>query len=118
MIDRRLRRTLSLTTILLALAACSSGDDGGNNNPDAGNGNWSPGQPLTLNVGAAFPAGTVVRDVSSGTTATVSSSGTVAFTPDSSGVLLLEKDGAAATAFSWANATVYFVLTDLSLIHI
>jgi alpha-amylase len=113
MVDRRLRRALSLTAVLLALAACSSCDDGGNNNPpDAGNGTWSPGQPLTLNVGAAFPAGTVVRDVSSGATATVSSSGTVSVTPDSSGVVLLERDGATPTPFSWANATVYFVLTD------
>ncbi|HTK55661.1 MAG TPA: alpha-amylase family glycosyl hydrolase [Gemmatimonadales bacterium] len=113
MIDRRLRRALSLTAVLLALGACSSSDNGGNNNPpDAGNGTWSPGQPLALNVGAAFPAGTVVRDVSSGSTATVSSSGTVSVTPDSSGVVLLEKDGATPTPFSWANATVYFVLTD------
>ena len=113
MIDRRLRRALSLTAVLLTLAACSSSDDGSNNNPpDAGNGTWSPGQPLTLNVGGAFPAGTVVRDVSSGTTATVSASGTVAFTPDSSGLRLLERDGAASTPFSWANATVYFLLTE------
>ena len=113
MIDRRLRRALSLTAVLLTLAACSSSDDGSNNNPpDAGNGTWSPGQPLTLYVGGACPAGSVVRDVASGTTASVSASGTVAFTPDSSGLLLLEKDGAASTPFSWANATVYFVLTD------
>ena len=106
MIDRRVRRALSLTAVLLLLAGC--GSSGGDN--DAGT--WSPGQPLTLNVGAAFPAGTVVRDDSSGATATVSAQGTVSFTPDASGLLLLEKDGAAATPFSWANATVYFLLTD------
>jgi len=109
MTQQRLHRTLCLAAALVALVGC--GSSGGNNNSDAGT-TWSPGQPLTLNVGTAFPAGTVVRDVSSGATATVSSQGTVSFTPDSSGLLLLEKDGAAPTPFSWANATVYFLLTD------
>jgi alpha-amylase len=54
----------------------------------------------------------VVRDQSSGTTATVAANGSVTLTPDGSGVVLLEKDGAAATSFSWQNAVVYFVLTD------
>jgi len=106
---RPLRRALLLVALAGALAGCSS-SNGNNNSNDAGT--WSPGQPLTLTVGTAFPAGTVVRDVSSGTTATVSAQGTVTFTPDSSGLLLLEKDGAPDTPFSWANATVYFLLTD------
>ena len=109
MTQQRLHRTLCLAAALVALVGC--GSSGGNNNSDAGT-TWSPGQPLTLNVGTAFPAGTVVRDVSSGATATVSSQGTVSFTPDSSGLLLLEKDGAAPTPFNWANATIYFLLTD------
>lgn len=108
--DLHLRRALFLTAVLVALAGCSNGNNGGT--PDSGNGGWSPGQPLTLSVGTTFPAGTVVRDVSSGATATVSASGTVTFTPDASGLLLLEKDGAVPTPFSWANATVYFLLTD------
>ncbi len=75
-------------------------------------GPWAPGQPLTVNVGAYFPPGTVVRDQYAGGTATVDASGAVTVTPDPSGVVLLEKDGAAATPFAWANATVYFVITD------
>ena len=108
MTDGRLRRVLSLTAVLLALAGCGSSSG----NPPDGGTPWTPGQPLTLNVGATFPAGTVVRDAYSGTTATVSSQGAVSFTPDSNGLLLLERDGAAATPFNWANATVYFLLTD------
>jgi alpha-amylase len=107
---RRLRRVALSVTILLALAACGSSNRNGGGGPDAGG--WSPGQPLTLDVGATFPAGTVVRDVSSGTTATVSAQGTVTFTPGATGLLLLEKDGATATPFSWSNASVYFLLTD------
>ena len=111
MIHHRLRRALSISAVLVALSACSSSNDGGGT-PDSGSGAWSPGQPLTLDVGAAFSAGTTVRDVSSGTTATVSQQGTVTFTPDATGLLLLEKDGAGPTPFSWANSTVYFLLTD------
>ena len=73
---------------------------------------WAPGQPLTLDVGATFPAGTVVRDAYGGATATVASNGTVTLTPDAAGVVLLERSGAAATPFHWQNATVYFALTD------
>jgi alpha-amylase len=73
---------------------------------------WTPGQPLTLEVGATFPAGTVVRDAYGGTTATVTSSGQITLTPDAAGVLLLEKSGAAVSPFHWQNATVYFALTD------
>ena len=108
MTQRTFRRALLLVA-LAALVGCGS-SNGNNNNNDAGT--WSPGQPLTLNVGTTFPAGTVVHDDYSGTTATVSAQGTVTFTPGSSGLLLLEKDGAAPTPFSWANATVYFLLTD------
>ena len=105
----RAGRDALVAGLLLALVACGS-SSGNNNNPDAGG--WSPGQPLTLDVSAAFPAGTVLRDVSSGNTATVSSQGTVTLTPDTTGLLLLEKDGVPPTPFSWANATVYFLLTD------
>ena len=106
-------RRAPLLLVLVALVGCSGGgNNNGNNNNDAGNNTYTPGQPLTLDVGAAFPAGTVVRDVSSGATATVSAQGTITVTPDASGLLLLEKDGAQATPFSWANATVYFLLTD------
>ena len=73
---------------------------------------WAPGQPLTLDVGATFPAGTMVRDAYGGATATVASNGTVTLTPDAAGVVLLERSGAAATPFHWQNATVYFALTD------
>jgi alpha-amylase len=85
--------------------ACSSGQ-GGAAPP------YHPGDPLTLDVSSAFAAGTTVRDRYRDTTATVSASGTVTVTPDPSGVVLLEKDGAAPTPFDWADATVYFVMTD------
>jgi len=110
MIDRRPRRTALAAVLVLALAGCSSG--GSNNNNDAGGNTWSPGQPLTLDVSSTFPAGTVVHEAYSDTTATVTSQGTVTFTPGSEGLLLLEKSGAPDTPFSWANATVYFLLTD------
>src|SRR3982074_2151054 len=90
-----------LAVALLALAACSSSVAP-----------YKPGAPLTRAVGSAFAAGTVVRDRSSGHTATVTASGSVTLTPDASGVVLLEKDGAAPTAFRWKDATVYFAITD------
>src|SRR5437868_7629339 len=86
---------------VLWLCACSSHNDV-----------WQPGQPLTLEVKDAFAAGTAVRDQYGGGTATVSASGTVILTPDPNGVVLLEKDGAQPTPFNWADATVYFVITD------
>ncbi len=93
-----------LSALLLAAAACG----GGSSAPA-----WAPGQPLTLAVGATFPTGTVVRDAYSGRTATVDGAGNVTLPTDAaSGVLLLEKDGAAPSGFDWRNATVYFVMTD------
>ncbi|MBI5067730.1 MAG: alpha-amylase [Deltaproteobacteria bacterium] len=92
--------------LLAALLACSSGSK------EAAPGPWRPGQPLTLDVSSTFPAGTVLRDAYGGTTATVAASGTVTFDPGAGGLLLLERDGAAATPFTWKNATVYFALTD------
>ena len=97
----------ALLLLLVALVGCSSSEPAGGS--DAG---WSPGQPLTLDVSGVFTPGTVVRDVSSGATATVGAQGTVTLTPAASGVTLLERDGATATPFTWANATVYFLLTD------
>ena len=73
---------------------------------------WRPGQPMTFDVSLAFPAGTVLLDAYSATTAAVAANGTVTLVPDRSGVVLLEKAGAAPTPFRWKNATVYFVLTD------
>src|SRR5205823_8699776 len=87
---------------LVLLCACSCSKESA----------WHAGQPLTLDVTSAFPAGTLVRDQSSGTTATVAANGSLTFTPDGSGVALLEKDGAHPSAFSWENAVVYFVITD------
>ena len=95
---------LALAALLVAAAACGGGSSGGG---------WAPGQPLTLAVGATFPAGTVVRDAYSGASATVDAAGSITLPTDAAaGVLLLERDGAAASAFDWRNATVYFVLTD------
>jgi alpha-amylase len=87
--------------VLLAALACSS-----TSAP------WRPGQPLTLDVGATFPAGTALADAYGGGTATVSAGGSVTLTPDPAGVVLLERSSAQATPFNWADATVYFLLTD------
>ena len=73
---------------------------------------WTPGQPLTVDVGTTFPAGTAVRDAYGGATATVAANGTVTVTPDPAGVVLLERAGATPTPFRWHNATVYFAMTD------
>jgi alpha-amylase len=107
---RRSRLSAALFPLLLALVACGSSDGTNPGGNDAGG--WSPGQPLTLDVSGAFAPGTVVRDVSTGSTATVSAQASLTISPGSSGVTLLERDGAAATPFSWADATVYFLLTD------
>jgi alpha-amylase len=73
---------------------------------------WQPGTPLTLQVGSTFPAGTVLRDAYTGQTATVAAGGSVTVGPGAGGVVLLERDGAQPTPFTWANATVYFAVTD------
>jgi len=100
--DRGLKLAL-LLAFAAAAAACS---------PSAAPGPWQPGQPLTVDVGQTFPAGSTVRDAYSGTTATVAANGSVTVTPDASGVVLLEAAGAAPTPFDWKNATVYFAITD------
>ncbi len=76
-------------------------------------GTWQAGQKLTLDVGSVFPPGTVVRDQYTGATAAVDAKGKVTILPDAAGgVALLERDGAAPTAFTWTDATVYFAMTD------
>jgi alpha-amylase len=103
------RRTRWVVALALAVAALVQAGCGSSAKP----GNYQAGQPLTLDVAAYFPAGTVVRDQYSGATATVSASGSVTLQPDTAGgVVLLERDGAAATPFTWQNATVYFAMTD------
>jgi alpha-amylase len=100
-------RVLSVAgACLLTVAAAGCGSSSSAPAP------WAPGQPLTLDVGATFPAGTVVRDAYTGTTATVAANGSVTVTPDAAGVVLLERSGVAPTPFQWQNATVYFALTD------
>jgi alpha-amylase len=98
----RLQRGFVMLSAAL-LTACGGG---------GGSQGYQPGQPLTLQVGAAFPAGTTLRDHVSGQTTTVASDGSVTVTPAPSGVVLLERAGAAATPFRWKNATVYFAITD------
>lgn len=92
----------ALALLALALAGCGTKD-----NPS-----WTPGTPMTVDVSSVFPAGTTLRDQGSGQPVTVGAGGTATLTPDSSGVVLLEKDGAGATLFTWADATVYFAVTD------
>ena len=71
------------------------------------------GGPVTANVAPTFRDGELVKDYYSGQTATVQG-GKVTMTPaaESGGLLLLESAGHKPTAFSWDNATVYFVMTD------
>ncbi len=94
---------IRLCVLLVALCACSS-------EPSA----WHPGQPLTVKVSDAFPAGTALRDAYTGTAVTVDNAGNVTLHPDAGGVVLLEKDapGLGGTQFTWPNATVYFAMTD------
>jgi len=66
-----------------------------------------------VDVSGVFPAGTALREAYSGATLTVPASGKLTLTQPPGTLLLLERDGAPATAsFSWRNATVYFVVTD------
>jgi alpha-amylase len=97
-----------LAGLLLIAGGAGCGSSSGSAPPAP----WKPGDPLVLDVAAVFPAGTAVRDAYSGWTGTVATTGSVTLSPGSSGVVLLERDGAAATPFRWQNATVYFVLTD------
>ena len=74
---------------------------------------WDGGA-VTVKVGKTWPNGTQLRDAYSGQTAVVKG-GKVTMTPaaDSEGILLLEPvKSQAQAAFSWDNATVYFMLTD------
>ena len=89
-------------SLIFALAAACSSPGGG----------YRPGGPLTLDVGHTFPAGTPLRDQYSGKAITVDANGSITLTPDPRGVVLLERDGAQPTPFTWQNATVYFALTD------
>ena len=98
---RRLLPLLAACSLAFG-AACSSSSGGA----------WKPGDPLTLDVSNTFPAGTALRDQYSGKTASVGANGSVTVTPDPRGVVLLERDGAPPTPFTWQNATVYFALTD------
>ena len=72
------------------------------------------GKPLTIDVSKTFAEGSQVRDFYSGQTATVQNGKISLQTdPQSNGLLLLEKaETSRPAAFSWHNATVYFVLTD------
>ncbi len=103
--NRTTHRGTFLAGLLCATAwTCSSSKEGA--------GPYRPGDPLTVDVSAAFPAGTALRDAYGDRAATVSATGMVTVTPDPSGVVLLEKDSATPTPFTWADATVYFVMID------
>lgn len=71
------------------------------------------GGAVTVAVGATFKEGELVRDYYSGQTAKVTD-GKITLTPaaESGGLLLLEAADHQPSAFSWDNATVYFVMTD------
>ncbi len=102
-------RPLSLLAAL-ALVACGSSDpttDAGTS-PDAS----ASATSVTLEVGGVFPAGTRLRDAYSGGSAVVGADGKVTVPTSTAGVVLLEREGAAPTPFTWKNATVYFAITD------
>jgi len=72
------------------------------------------GQPVTVDVSATFNEGEWVTDFYSGQSAQVTN-GKLTMQPaeQSGGILLLEpSEKQPDTAFSWDNATVYFVMTD------
>jgi alpha-amylase len=75
-------------------------------------GTWKPGDPLTVSVGGAFPAGTLLREAVGGGSVTVDPAGQVTVKPGPSGVALLERAGSSDAPFAWQNAVVYFALTD------
>ncbi len=99
-------RFVALLIVGALAGACSSSSS------SSGDGLWHPGQPLKLDVSSVFAPGSVVRDAYTSATATVGADGTVTLTPGDGAVVLLERDGAAATPFRWKNATVYFLVTD------
>lgn len=119
-----------LTLSLLALVACGSDEpmapgpdaggipdlagppsDGGT--ADAGTPDSGGAAPVSIDVSSVFPAGTMVRDGYTGHSATVGPNGTVQFVPGAEGVVLVERaDAPMDPAFTWDNATVYFVLLD------
>lgn len=105
-----LSRTSLLALLSLGLSACpvpppDTLPDAG---PDAGE---APGT-FALTVAPTFPAGTVLRDHGTTSTYTVDAQGVVRVRPGADGLVLLERQGAAATPFTWKNATVYFAVTD------
>lgn len=71
------------------------------------------GQAVTVSVAGTFADGEKVRDFYSGQEAVVTG-GKVTMQPatDSEGLLLLERAEHKDSAFTWDNATVYFVMTD------
>ena len=72
------------------------------------------GKPLTIDVSQTFAESSSVRDFYSGQVTQVKQGKiTLQPAPQSNGLLLLERaDTDKPAAFSWHNATVYFVLTD------
>ena len=67
---------------------------------------------VAVDIGGAFPPGTVLRDGYGDCTAIVDGSGKVNVQPGASGLALLEKDGSQPMPFDWRNAVVYFAMTD------
>lgn len=95
----------------LALFGCGSSDPA---SPDAGTGADASTSltSISLQVGAVFTPGTRVRDAYNGGTAVVAADGKVTVPTGTAGVVLLEREGATPTPFTWKNATVYFAITD------
>ncbi|MFC4259998.1 alpha-amylase [Marinobacter lacisalsi] len=81
-----------------------------NSGPDSCNADY---RPLTVPVSDVFNNGEWLQDAYSGRKAQVKNGTiTLAPAPDSNGLLLLEAANAQTHEFHWANATVYFVMTD------
>lgn len=128
-----MRAHLFIALFPLVVAACSGGE--GDNNNGSGNNNSNNnatnnnsnnnttnnntnnnnvGLDTTVDVSGVFAAGTAVRDAYSGATATVDADGKVGFVSNAGGVLLIEEvgDETRNPAFTWDNASVYFVMLD------
>ncbi len=95
---------MTLAAAASAFIACGS-DDSTDPMPDG---------TVGINVASVFPAGTEVRDAYTGVTATVDDDGNAFFVPGPESVVLIERaaDAQSTPAFTWDNATVYFLMTD------
>lgn len=109
----------SVTAIMMGTSGCGSDEPEGN--PDLGAPTGDAGtesdsgveEGLSFSVGSVFAPGQALREAYTGAELSVASDGTVRVSPGPEGVVLLERaDAPDRPAFTWDNATVYFLVTD------